>query len=369
MQRRTHPQRRSVHLLAVVAAGVLAACQPSVSATGPAAAPSPSRTSGSLPTAGSTPPPATGSRSVDTATPGAVSSGQVAPAPAETADGYAAGTTGGAAGATVTVSTAAELTRYAGATDPYVIRIASTISLSGQIKVTSNKTIIGTSGNAGLTGGGLNIRGAGNVIVRNLTISKAVGTDAISVYGSQHVWITQNDLSSDLAHGKDYYDGLLDITKASDFVTVSWNRFHDHYKVMLIGASDDDTTDKGRLHVTVHHNYFRDVNSRLPSLRFGTGHVYDNVFQNADTAVNSRMGATVLLQANVFRAVGTPVITTGYGPQDGTVVLATDHPNDFGGATPAGTTASSSTVSLPYSSTVEPAATVATSVPAGAGPR
>ncbi|WP_322754634.1 polysaccharide lyase family 1 protein [Frankia sp. Cas3] len=289
--------------------------------------------------------------------------------PAPTADGFAAGTTGGAAGATVTVTTAADLARYAGADQPYVLTVTGVIALTGQIKVASNKTIVGAAKGAGLTGGGLNIRNVTNVIVRNLTISLATGTDAISVYGSQHVWITQNDLSSDMTHGKDYYDGLLDITKASDLVTVSWNRFHDHYKVMLISASDDDTADRGKLHVTIHHNWFTNVNSRLPSLRFGTGHVYDNVFQTADTAVNSRMGAVVLLESNVFRGVGTPVITTGYSTEPGTAILSSDHPNDFGNATPAGTAASSSTVQLPYAYLAEPAATIAASVPAGAGPR
>jgi len=32
-------------------------------------------------------------------------------------------------------------------------------------------------------------------------------------------------------HGYDYYDGLLDITHGSDYVTVSYNYFHDHWKV------------------------------------------------------------------------------------------------------------------------------------------
>nr|MDT0665723.1 polysaccharide lyase family 1 protein [Micromonospora sp. DSM 115978] len=209
-------------------------------------------------------------------------------------------------------------------------------------------TIEGASHGAGITGGGLNIRDASNVIVRNLTISKAVGTDAIAVYNSHHVWITQNDLSSDMTHDKDYYDGLIDITKGSDYVTVSYNYLHDHFKVMLIGASDNDTVDRGKSRVTVHHNYFRTVNSRLPSLRFGTGHIYNNVFSSSDTGVNSRMGAVVLLQGNVFRSVSEPVITTGYSDSDGRAVLATDFPNDFGGVTPAGTPGPSSSVSLPY---------------------
>ncbi|HST82331.1 MAG TPA: hypothetical protein VLL08_11410 [Kineosporiaceae bacterium] len=45
-----------------------------------------------------------------------------------------------------------------------------------------------------------------------------------------------------------------------DYVTVSYNRFHDHYKVILIGASDDDgAVDTGKLHVSVDHNSFTNV--------------------------------------------------------------------------------------------------------------
>jgi pectate lyase len=40
-------------------------------------------------------------------------------------------------------------------------------------------------------------------------------------------------------------DGLLDITLASDLVTVSWCRFARHDKTMLIGGSDRHETDEG----------------------------------------------------------------------------------------------------------------------------
>lgn len=44
----------------------------------------------------------------------------------------------------------------------------------------------------------------------------------------------------------------------------------------LIGSSDDNgDTDIGKLHVTYYGNFFTNVESRLPSLRFGTGHVFN----------------------------------------------------------------------------------------------
>ena len=38
---------------------------------------------------------------------------------------------------------------------------------------------------------------------------------------------------SDLDNGKDFYDGQVDITHASDYVSVTNNYFHDHFKVSL----------------------------------------------------------------------------------------------------------------------------------------
>jgi pectate lyase len=240
-------------------------------------------------------------------------------------DGFAArgsGTTGGAAGPTVTVSTAAALKRYAAASRPYVIKVSGVLTVSEQIDVTSDKTIVGAGAGAGLSGGGLNVRKAQNVIIANLTIRKAKGTDAVSVWGSNHVLITHNDLSSDLSHGKDFYDGLVDITQGSDDVTVSYNRFHDHFKVVLIGHSDSNAeVDPGKLRVTVHHNSFTDVGSRLPSLRFGTGHVYNNVFTDVlSSAIHSRMGAVILAQNNVFTRTKNPYVSNADSDEPGTIL-------------------------------------------------
>ncbi len=75
------------------------------------------------------------------------------------------------------------------------------------------------------------------------------------------------------------HDGLLDITNASDFVTVSWNRFVNHDKVMLIGSSDSATADRGKLRVTLHHNLFEDVGQRVARVRFGQVHIYNNYYK------------------------------------------------------------------------------------------
>lgn len=130
---------------------------------------------------------------------------------------------------------------------------------------------------AGLTGIGLTINGQSNVIVRNLKISKVLADygDAITIQASKNVWVDHVDVSSDLNNGKDYYDGLIDVTHASDWVTISNSYIHDHYKASLVGHSDDNgDEDTGHLTVTYANNYWNNVNSRTPSFRFGTGHIF-----------------------------------------------------------------------------------------------
>lgn len=81
-----------------------------------------------------------------------------------------------------------------------------------------------------LTGFTLTVKDVKNVIIRNIAVKKVVGGDAIAVQVASNVWIDHVDLSSDMDHDKDYYDGLLDLTHAADFITVSYTYFHDHWK-------------------------------------------------------------------------------------------------------------------------------------------
>lgn len=97
----------------------------------------------------------------------------------------------------------------------------------------NNTSIIGVGTSGVINGGGLKIIGKSNVIVRNLVINKVVGNDAITVQRSNNLWIDHNEFFSDTTHGFDFYDGQVDITHACDWITVSFNYFHDHYKVSL----------------------------------------------------------------------------------------------------------------------------------------
>jgi pectate lyase len=291
------------------------------------------------------------------------------PAAAETSPvGFGAGTTGGAGGTTVKITSLSQLITEAASSGAKILQLSTVLQGSGsdQVVVSSNKTIVGVGANAGLTGGGFYIKKATNVIIRNLKISFAQApVDLIAAQVSDHIWIDHNELFNDTTHDKDYYDGMIDLTHATDLTTVSWNYLHDHFKGSLVGHSDSNASeDTGHLRITYSHNWFDKVASRLPRIRFGEAHIYNNLFTNADTSgIHCLMSAQCLVQNNVFVNVALPVWTTEDSDDDGFAVISG---NDFGGVDPVITQTGSFT-KPPYDFPLGATADVTSAVKAGVG--
>ncbi|KAF2839475.1 polysaccharide lyase family 1 protein [Patellaria atrata CBS 101060] len=240
-------------------------------------------------------------------------------APIDQLVGYAAGTTGGGTGAGTTVTSCSALT--AAAKMGGVIKISGILNGCGIIELVDNTSILGVGANSGLSDGGFQIRRVSNVILRNLKLATAPSKkDLIDIDKSTKIWVDHCDLSSKgLVGGKDDYDGLLDAKHGSDQITVSWNKFHDHWKGSLIGHSDNNAgEDRSKLHVTYHHNEFRNVNSRLPSVRFGSAHIYSSCYMDGPTSgINSRMGAQVLVEDTSFTNVQLAIVTNLDSDEEG----------------------------------------------------
>lgn len=271
--------------------------------------------------------------------------------------GFGAGTTGGAGGSTVTVSSTSAFLSAVQSSSPTVVQVSGTISLSGMNKVASNKTIVGLGTSGRLTGGGLNISKVSNVIVQNLTITGS-GDDNINVEYSTRVFIDHNNLS-------DANDGNLDIKRASDNITVSWNRFSNQDKNALLGHSDSNSSeDSGKLRVTYHHNYFDGVNQRNPRVRFGNPvHVFNNYYRNIGSyGVASTENAGVLVEKNYFENVEDPY-HLGEGSSDPGSLVARDNYKVNSGAGQTG----GSVASIPYSYSSDTASNVKSIVTSGAG--
>src|SRR4029078_11851223 len=102
----------------------------------------------------------------------------------------------------------------------------------------SDKTLLGVGSDAHLQGLELSMNGSRNVIIRNnrwsLVIADGAGgaNNAIVMTGAMNVWIDHCDLYSDLTHGKDYFDGLVEIKNGASFVTVCRGHSAHHFKVL-----------------------------------------------------------------------------------------------------------------------------------------
>jgi pectate lyase len=234
-------------------------------------------------------------------------------------------------------------------------RVASAANQTKHIrlKVGSDTTIVGAGRHAVLKGLNLHVDRADNVIVRNLSFVDAADCfpqwdptdgaagewnslyDNVSVTGSTHVWVDHNtftdgdnpDSGQPVHFGRPYqvHDGQLDLTNGSNYLTVSWNRFADHDKTMLIGSTNNPATDRGKLNVTVHHNHFANVLQRLPRVRFGQVHVYNNYYRLSESlsyALGVGVESRIFAESNVFaldRAVEPGELLYNWG---GTAVTA-----------------------------------------------
>ena len=276
--------------------------------------------------------------------------------------GYASlnGGTPGGASTTVTVTTAAALTSAISSSTSQTVKVSGLISISGMLKVASNKTIIGVGSASGITGGGLTLSGVKNVIIRNLVFKNA-NDDSINVEsGTTNVWIDHNDLSNG-------YDGLIDIKRGSDYVTVSWNHLHDHDKSMLLGHDDANSSqDTGHLRVTYVHNWFDGTNQRHPRVRFGNPvHVLNNYYNDIGSyGVGSAMGAGVYVERNYFENVANPTITTVAESDPGNIKILNNYKVNSGTEQVRN---ASSVAAIPYAYTAETNSTVKATVKAGAG--
>lgn len=179
-------------------------------------------------------------------------------------------------------------------------------SKSITVHIPSNTSIIGMD-NAKLKGVNL-VLDSDNVIIRNIQFESPYDYfpswdpndgpegnwnsqyDSISIKGGTHIWIDHSSFQDGPETVEKYFgrkyehrDGLVDITNEADYITISYSTFENHNKTMLIGSSDSKISDEGKLHVTLHHNYFHNVVQRLPRVRFGQVHVYNNYFASDTT--------------------------------------------------------------------------------------
>ncbi|HSD36007.1 MAG TPA: hypothetical protein VLC92_00780 [Rhodocyclaceae bacterium] len=162
--------------------------------------------------------------------------------------------------------------------------------------------------------------------------------DNISVENARRVWIDSNTFTDEPRIDKLYppvfaapfneatqktqhHDGQVDVTLGGTQVTMSYNVFKTHDKTNLLGGSDTASAatgyGPGRIDVTFHHNYWLNTVQRMPRVRFGRVHVYNN-FYDLDwrSSADYRLGETwtvgtaakLLAQNNVLDVRNTSLV-------------------------------------------------------------
>lgn len=247
----------------------------------------------------------------------------------DTVPGWASqggGTTGGGTdlGAAVSVTTMSDLQKHASGTDPKIILVEPG-EYKGTLMIGANKTIIGTRPGVVIKGyvemradkadsGGVNME-THNIIIRNLAVQGdpcndltlcRQGPDAIYMGGgAHHIWLDHLDVS-------DGQDGNCDATRGSDYMTVSWSKFHytydkPHRFSNLIAGADDETESKGKLKITYMKSWWGDrVEQRQPRGRFGDVHVFNTLHNgkanedNKQYAIGPGVDMAVIVENSVF---------------------------------------------------------------------
>ena len=215
------------------------------------------------------------------------------------------GITGGGQGIVVRVGNRADLATYAGSATPCTIIVEGKLEGNGLnrtkdiIEVNSNKTIVGVKG-AELAGIGLNINGKQNIIIRNLIIHHA-DPDGIAARNSHHIWVDHCDVYSQDEADKEDWDGLIDLTIGSSYLTVSYCHIHDHHKACLLNSGTMHYEDNGKMRATYHHNVFERTDQRNPRIGYGLGHVFNNYYQDIGSyAIGIHTQAKVVSEHNYF---------------------------------------------------------------------
>lgn len=238
--------------------------------------------------------------------------------------------TGGEGGKSVTVSSAAELTRALKRAEKLTIYIKGVISVDNVISVkAADKTLLGLPGSVLTnpnrtrdTSGILYFKsGSDNLILRNLTFRSAGaydtdGRDNLCIDGTTNIWVDHCDF-------QDGVDGNFDCKNASDHIAVTWCRFRyfiepmaggpggndDHRFSNLWGNSDSHTQDRGKLNTTFQYCWWDEgCRDRMPRVRFGRVHIANCLYSSSVTSGSIGVGreADVYVEKSVFVGIKRP---------------------------------------------------------------
>jgi pectate lyase len=210
-----------------------------------------------------------------------------------------------------------------------------TYNLRSPLRIKSDKTVDGRGRDIRITGMGILTNESSNLIFENLTFTAPAITAhdttsrrALSIHNrTHHVWV-------DHCTFEEYPLILVDVKRGSNAVTLSWNRFENAQSGILFGLEPDIFIDSAQT-LTLHHNYFSNLELRGVLARRGKIHAYNNfIYGVGDAGMECSDYAACYIEGNVYN---NDVPVRGYrlknedgSPDESTVGFVYMDSNTFG---------------------------------------
>ena len=186
-----------------------------------------------------------------------------------------------------------------------------------EVKGSSNITIEGVGADAEFFQFGIGFEECSNIEIKNITFT-AYPEDALNFLGGDRkdlanhgrYWVHNCTFNRgynawDISGERDKYagDGSIDFNNVSN-LTLSYNYFNNSKKSMLFGSGDSEAC----MNMTMHHNHFYKVESRLPLGRNVNIHSYNNYFDQCKNGADIRVNSYIFSENNYFYSTTKPFI-------------------------------------------------------------
>ncbi len=186
-----------------------------------------------------------------------------------------------------------------------------------EVKGSKNITVEGIGVGAEIFQFGISFEECSSIEIKNLTFTdypedalNFLGGDRADLANFGRYWIHNCTLNRgynawDISGERDKYagDGSIDFNNVS-YTTLAYNYYNNSKKSMLFGSGDSQAC----MNMTMHHNYFYKVESRLPLGRNVNIHSYNNYFEECKNCSDLRKSSYIFSESNYFKSTTNPFI-------------------------------------------------------------
>ena len=191
-----------------------------------------------------------------------------------------------------------------------------------EVKGSKNITIEGIGTDSEFFQFGIGFEECSSIEIKNITFTgypedalNFMGGDRADLANYGRYWVHNCTFNRgynawDISGERDKFagDGSIDFNNVSN-TTLAYNFFNGTHKTMLFGSGDSEAC----MNMTMHHNYFYKVNSRLPLGRNVNIHMYNNYFDQCKNASDIRKNSYIFSEGNYYNGTTKPfIISSSY---------------------------------------------------------